>query len=87
MDEKDLEIIELKQQLATYKDAVALAERKLAAAVEDIPHVGRFCSYIDKYGCCSIDNRYCHRQAHTVCPHWEWRGESGKENTRHGGTN
>lgn len=75
MDEKDLEIQDLKKQLVFYEGAIKLADQKLAAAVEDIPHIGRLCSRLDKYGCCTMDNRYCHRQAHTVCPHWEWRGE------------
>lgn len=75
MDEKDLKIQELKKDLVVFRDAFTLAEQKLAAAIADIPHVGRFCSHLDKYGCCSLNNRYCHRQAHTVCPDWEWRGE------------
>ena len=75
MDEKDLLIQDLKKQLVIYESAFKLAEQKLAAAIEDIPHVGRFCKRIDDYGCCSIDNRHCHRQVHTVCPDWKWRGE------------
>lgn len=71
MDEKDLLIQDLKKDLERYRDALTLAEQKLEAAIADIPHVGRYCSHIDKYGCCSLNNRYCHRQAHTVCPRME----------------
>ena len=51
----------------------------LLKAIDDIPHVGKFCGH--GYACgipgtvyCDRDNQICVRQVNECCPHWIWRG-------------
>lgn len=60
MTEKDLEIQELRRQLR--------------GALEDIPHVGRYCKSMNERGRCAHNGQICCKQVNTACGQWEWRG-------------
>lgn len=51
-------------------------ENRLSAAIEDIPHVGNKCYYLDwSKGHCTKDRGICCYRVHTFCPSWRWRGD------------
>lgn len=51
-------------------------KRLLKAAIEDIPHVGNKCFFLDwNTGHCKKDKGICCYRVHTICPQWKWRGE------------
>lgn len=47
----------------------------LEEAIADIPHVGRYCAFIDERRYCKLTGQICCRQVNTACPDWKWRGE------------
>lgn len=49
-------------------------EKMLEKAIADIPHVGRFCAFLDERHYCKLTGQICCRQVNTVCPDWKWRG-------------
>lgn len=67
-------MLKLEDFLAGEGGAVETLAATLARAIEDIPHVGRFCKNKDERGKCVKTGAQCTRQIHTVCPVWEWRG-------------
>lgn len=54
--------------------AVERLSAALARAIEDIPHVGKYCKNKNEKGYCAKDGHYCCNQIHTPCAQWEWRG-------------